>query len=152
MIKANELRIGNWVQAPLGEWMQVNQIGHHDNPDYIHAEGPEGFGQNGFDPIELTPEVFRKAGFKSRQEARDSESVFNEYGERYLPNPKGGSWDYRRIYGLADHSIYHIGITHVGNGEYSCTNARVHGKTFKYLHQLQNLYFALTGEELSINL
>ncbi len=26
MIKANELRIGNWVQAPLGEFMQVEII------------------------------------------------------------------------------------------------------------------------------
>jgi len=26
------------------------------------------------------------------------------------------------------------------------------GNSFKYVHQLQNLYFALTGEELNINL
>lgn len=26
------------------------------------------------------------------------------------------------------------------------------GKPFKYLHQLQNVYFALEGEELTVNL
>jgi hypothetical protein len=53
MLTVNDLCIGNWVKAPLGEWMQVTQLGHKDNPDYIFAEGPQGFGQNHFEGIPI---------------------------------------------------------------------------------------------------
>lgn len=36
-----ELRIGNYVQAPLGEIMQVDILGHKENPNYIHAISDE---------------------------------------------------------------------------------------------------------------
>jgi len=40
---------------------------------------------------------------------------------------------------------------HVGGWD-SCTLGMVYISKCKYLHQLQNLYFALTGEELEIHL
>ena len=62
-MKANELRIGNWVKGPLGELCKVTQLGHEKYPEYIAAEGNGFHGQNGFEPIHLTPKILVKAGF-----------------------------------------------------------------------------------------
>jgi len=61
-------------------------------------------------------------------------------------------WDMVDEYGCSKQNFvifhYEDGTFSVGSslGEYSV------GKQFKYLHQLQNLYFALTGEELEVKL
>lgn len=129
MIKANELRIGNWVQAPLGEYMRVEQIGYKDNPDYIFARYDKGFGQNSFSGIPLTPEILEKAGF----------------------NKLGGS---KFVYRIPVQE-FEISVSLKLNYAYIDTQwgqASIKRPIFKYLHQLQNLYFALTGTELEINL
>lgn len=121
MIKANELRIGNWIQ--LGKnFEQVYQIvfelgkGHSIN----HITYKEDW----LDPIPLTPEILEVCGFERNNE-------LNEYWEyeglKLWPDDEG-----------TPNSFYHI------NSE-----LLVH---IDHLHQLQNLYFALTGTELEINL
>jgi len=128
MVNANELRIGNWVQAPLGEFMQVQIIGHEDNPDYVFARNKEGFGQNAFSPIPLTEDILVKAGF---EKSKDDGKLF-----------LFGVLSYSMIYNTVsifqeqDDFSFSIGIA----------------DSIKHLHQLQNLYFALTQTELTINL
>jgi len=131
MIK--ELRIGNYLKAPLGELSRVKYLGDVKNPNYIGYElinekgEVNGFGQNGGEPIPLTPEVLLSAGF---------EIVCNVFCydnfrliKKYL-NPKN---EYKFVlYPFVDF----IG----GDVE------------IKYVHQLQNLYFVLTGTELEIDI
>ena len=79
---------------------------------------------NEIDPIELTPEILKKCGFELSG-ARLNEIQITELNEIQITEFEEG-------YILVIYSEY----------EY--------GKKIKYLHQLQNLYFALTGQELTI--
>lgn len=81
-----------------------------------------------FQPIPLTPEILIKAGFKLLGE--EENDVF-----------------YKKDIGF--YFGYHISISGlIENDEFKC-----HGNPhIKYLHQLQNLIYTLTGEELVITL
>lgn len=111
MIKASELRIGNWVLAG-GEPFEVN-------PDVIAVIYNEG-GRVEYNPIILTHELVIKAGFW-------------RYG--------AGSFAKNKIW-----IVYASGTYFFEVGDITI------GRGIMYLHQLQNLYYALTGEELEINL
>jgi hypothetical protein len=74
-------------------------------------------------PIPLTPEILEKAGFKF-------DGDFNSYSISSVILSK-------------NYCLCSIG------DEYLCELNRI-GKPIKHIHQLQNLYFALTGEELQI--
>lgn len=108
-MKAEELRIGNWVINGSGSYTTVDQMD---------------FEQWTFDnmkPIPLTPEILGKCGFELFPWGWVKKSS-NDFGIR-----------------LQVHSFsYEVS----GNNPVK----------IKYLHQLQNLYFALTGEELEIKL
>jgi hypothetical protein len=75
-----------------------------------------------YKPIVLTPEILEKAGFMK---------VY-------------AVWDGRDI----DHRKDRLFIW----GHNGCTDGHTVDFPCKFLHQLQNLYFALTGTELNINL
>jgi hypothetical protein len=76
-------------------------------------------------PIALTPEILEKCGFKL---------LSDFYGLQHT---------YGYIAILFENSTLMIEDLH---------DDSVNIKAPKYLHQLQNLYFALTGEELQIKL
>ena len=116
-----ELRIGNYVQAPLGEIMQVDILGHKENTNYIHAISDEGAGINGFTPITLTEEWLLKFGFVPEK----MEDGFLSYRLKFV-----------------DISMPYFEFTY----DYGTESFEV-----KYVHQLQNLFFALTGTELTLN-
>ncbi len=80
-----------------------------------------------FDAIPLTPEILEKFGFEKS-------------GLYWI---KKDNWIRIWEWGIVDVS-YH---TERLGGDYEDRAIEI-----KYLHQLQNLYFALTGEELEINL
>jgi hypothetical protein len=106
MIKANELRIGNWVN--IGDLSTtINHIMGDD--DY-------------FDPIPLTPEILEKCGFREYGPF----SPWLTLGSFSWSDPAGISYEIDEESAMLDH--------------------------IKYLHQLQNLYYAVTGEELTITL
>ena len=123
MIQQNELRIGNWVQSPLGDFAKVKQLGHPHIFGYIYAFGENYFGQGEFKGIPLTTEILEKAGFK-----RDS--------------------DYDGLYCFGGYNFYLTDgvVVCLVNLEYKI------GQPVHYLHQLQNFIYALTGEELNIEL
>lgn len=129
-MKAQELRIGNWVNEntkisrskSLTENLQ-KELHQITATDLVGIEN--GF-QDWFNPIPLTEEWLLKFGFVKINES-----------------------DY-----LSPHSCYCFDIKRMGmmvedarqNGEWHfCDNADL-----DYVHQLQNLYFALTGSELTI--
>lgn len=80
-----------------------------------------------YEPITLTPEILEKCGFD------DFKS--NVYGnDEYIELDLDGD-------------IYNVFIKQINIDE-TIDSILMHNQ-IKYLHQLQNLYFALTGEELT---
>jgi hypothetical protein len=123
MIDAKQLRIGNWVFDNFGY------------PDQITADWFGAFDmeldnvtENTFIP--LTYEMLEKCGF-----VKTNGFIWNTEND-----------------GIAD--IYDKGgfriHVEVSRGVFYTTQPK--SVDYKYVHQLQNLYFALTGTELEINL
>ena len=130
MLKNNELRIGNLVK-----WYDVSKVlelhSEKNKFDNVYIECEESFEwteYNKLEPIPLTEEWLLKFGF----------SVINESsaGKRY---------------GYVINGVFNSGLTFT----FWKTTKEV-GKFFrgdlelKSVHQLQNLYFALTGAELTV--
>lgn len=126
MIQANEARRGNWVLFD----------NRHFKIDVISEEFPTldttefGIGVvnwNNIQPIPLTEEILLKCGF-----------VLGMRLEDFVK----GKYRFVEIKG---------GITY---GEFSESGVFYFNTKTKiqYLHQLQNLYFALTGQELEVNI
>jgi hypothetical protein len=119
MIKANELRIGNYIQRD-DEPLEVDSeiIRNFDELDIILIYK--------YSPIPLTEEWLLKFGFVKQR---------NEYIK--------GDYCLTLIYDTTSWLLAEF--------DYN-TDAFVHiGRNIDYVHNLQNLYFALTGEELNIN-
>ena len=121
-MKANELSLGNWIML--------------DNDDVWNKKYNKTFTKltiddfveitsksNLFSPIPLTPEILEKAGF--RQAITNDRIWLLRIGDTNLMlHIDGHAWSYSGPILIK----------------------------IKYVHQLQNLYFALTGEELKIEL
>ena len=121
-MKATEVRIGNYVYDTKGEINKINLAAI----EYLLRYGSSGACQ--VKPIPLTEELLRKCGFQQRPIRNDSYSLFlQEFC----------------IYRNEDTCHFELPNEYGGTGSYI---------EIKYLHQLQNLYFSLTGEELTITL
>lgn len=121
-MKATELRIGNWVY-------QSSLYGNAQCSAYeiynFDRMQKCGFGADYYkhwEPIPITPEIFEKAGFLNNNGYFSHQKL----GPTFLQ--QGADWFF---------------VKTMGGGKLT---------TIKYVHQLQNLYFALTGEELKIKL
>jgi hypothetical protein len=113
-MKANELRIGNWVMVfPVKHPQQVCDVMF----DSVNTESVFGQHYGEVDPIPLTEDWLLKFGF-----------VSNPYEDRY------------------EKGTIHIECDKTKGATYLWIENMPH---IKYVHQLQNLYFALTGEELT---
>jgi len=126
MIKPNELRIGNLVYHY--EW---NKLGKKLTPDSGRVTAINGksvtvgpYQRAKIEGIPLTQEILEKCGFKKFERQRGIVQWENEAG----------------------HTVEYT------NGEWSLSPEFNFWIDVKYLHQLQNLYFALTGQELEVNL
>lgn len=132
-MKANELRIGNWVNNGFDKPFQILGI--------ISKGNTGGYSLSTLKPIPLTPEILEKAGFE------------NDNGEFTHPN----NTDFDLMFCCSDNGLwcaYNYGHTNYGpfeEHEHKPPTALPICNPFKHLHQLQNIYFALTGEELEIN-
>ena len=126
-MKAQELRIGNYVKLFLNhEDYDVIQI-KIDDLYYINQK-------NGiYEPIPLTEEWLEKFGFSSKDYKKGYIGIDHKAG--------GMITDFVLTY------PYHI-------GEHQKYFIWEHSKwkynTLEYVHQLQNLFFTLTGEELGL--
>lgn len=120
-MKANELRIGNWVRkenySPEFHKIEIE--------DFAILERSHNF----YQPIPLTEEWLLKMGF---------ELSGHQLGEEYSRG------NFSMYYYNGDYPDYE------GEILASCFNGN--NVEIKYIHQLQNIYFALTGEELTIKI
>lgn len=122
-MKANELRIGNWVFRT-----ELSKTFHSKISAYtLSCAGHDGI-IDFLSPIPLTPEILEKAGF-----VKDS-------GIDVYKNGRLRVW----VGARGKFLCYLI--------EENTTTGHYIPNSFVALHQLQNLYFALTGEELNISL
>lgn len=144
MIQANELRLGNWVYSQeIGENVQVTELNEDslsfgcatwDYPTYEEIH-----------PIQLTEEILLKCGAE-----RLSNRVFANFFRLHLKRNK-----YLIISDLGTPNLM-IGIIEVdidSNKIEDCVN--VHNWDYEkeiHLHQLQNLFYSLKGQELEIKL
>lgn len=137
MIKPNEIRIGNlvnWEAEHLGGGVsKVISVGEH----YFEAESLQGLyireieNSNNIEPIPLTPEWLESIGMKKRFSSDDC-NIW-DIKEELKPLP-------------TRNKTFTLALIDKG-WVYPTAPGAV---PFHYVHQLQNLYFALTGEELAI--
>ena len=140
MIKSSELRIGNKVKDRGGKILTI---------DYWEAPGKvaqnvvlEGMTMHPLtemclylEPIPLTTEILEKCGFIQDGNGNYWKDLITHYLEIGIY----GDECYYPIYAmLPEMSIE--------------DEQRVHLNLIRYVHQLQNLFFILQGEELTINL
>lgn len=129
MIAANEFRIGNLINNYY-KGIEVVSVG---TLNMLEQYNPNEH-QQIFKPIPLTEEILLKCGFK----------VSNTYWIEL----NGGT---HHIDLHCINKVYYPIL--VQEPEMSSEEAQVINlHKIQYLHQLQNLYFALTGEELTVNL
>lgn len=117
-MQANELRIGNWIKHLKEE----ETVWSTQSPDGINSM-PEGW----YEPILITEEWLVKFRWKK-----------DNYELHWIENKGIELWTKRCM--PKDRWVYDVSIGELFKGEHLCY--------IKYVHQLQNLYFALTGEEL----
>lgn len=124
MIKSNELRLGNWISDDVGQKVKVSIIRSHT----IHYD-LNGLKNNLFInvdnliPILISDQILLQCGFVKANDV---------YGG-YLSPLINEKCRFR----VRDDFTWHSGFGDV---------------ELKYLHQLQNLYFLLSKEELVIKL
>jgi hypothetical protein len=111
-MKANELRIGNWVSTIYGMEFQVYPMAFKQMP----TDEKHNLILNTWKPIPLTEKWLFKFGF-----IKSSDNNYYK-GDKFT------------IYNRFEN--------------FGLIGGLLSWKEFKYVHQLQNLYFALTGEEL----
>ena len=149
MIKATELRIGSKMIIDKGRYlatvltivqhgMDISVQNQHDFQGPRSPDGIDGLTFRKYDevePIPLTPKILEKCGFEPMTGNEDEPATGwrAHYSASYMESGKDYFciWDDQPCGYLMDN--------------YSSA-------PLKYLHQLQNLFFALTGEELPIHL
>jgi hypothetical protein len=132
-MEAKELRIGNWVLI-------------NDTPNIIRGGGiaaiEAGYFKMPLCPIPLTPEILVKAGF-AKYQWMDGYFIKTKFGDLMIQFLTHRVYLYFTNVGGDSQGMKMRGKRYVGNINTT--------QNITYLHQLQNLYFALTGEELEIN-
>ena len=149
-MKAEELRLGNYINAKhIGsdyDIVKVNSITNHyigwGKGNFAPSHMDIGF----FQPIPLTEEILLKCGFR-KVKNKDKEDL-----REYI-----GHTAQKARYAIFDTDIFITKVDKRGllYRSIDCDFMVLFyhkSITIKYLHQLQNLYFALTGQELEINL
>ena len=124
-MEAKELRIGNYIHPLLDkkEVAEICYIGENDF-GYERLSDKEYFQGNSIKPIPLTEEWLVKFGFELEDE--------------------------KIYYHLDSYEDIYITKTSYSFSIYNATHFTNIKQGIKYVHQLQNLYFALTNEELII--
>lgn len=128
-IKANELRIGNFIEYD-GRIFQIDTISNEFPTLNTDEFGIGVVDWNNIQPIPLTEEWLLNFGF----------GIDEEYDNTFIDNTS------------LKNEIIRVSIdSHYFTIELFCGQV-LEIPNIKYVHQLQNLYFALTGEELTIKL
>lgn len=130
MINASELRIGNWIKdEETGKYYQVEQLRLRVGSELwvVYSIEKNTVYSKQVQPIPLTPEILEKCRFKN-------------IGDVYWISISNLKCELQ-------FEIYATDYVNVLRGNF-CDLIL---DKIKHLHQLQNLYFCLTGEELIFN-
>lgn len=136
-MKANELRIGNWVFDDEGKPSRIEALWSkawrdNDGGDSEHfglsINGEIGWLSPIVTGIPLTPEILEKCGFEKEEDGDGGyyHELLSGNGQLFVEGDKKG---YTDVFLDLNETV------------------RV-----RYLHQLQNLYWCLCGEELKVNM
>ena len=132
MVQANELRIGNWVKDNANDYFIIRSVST-DRLHPINVTDKIGYAidclLSDLSPIPLTPEILEKCGFKLNSISENWEIDLKLQGIIGLHSEDFSLW-------IGDKSDS-LGFT--GGLKSRCF----------FLHQLQNLYYSLTGTELN---
>ncbi len=146
MIQLNELRIGNIVSL-LSDPIKVDAI-YHDSISAKMGTLKTQYRIKDLVPIPLTEGILLKAGFEKKYKSED-----NEYLLSLLIQSRGGYGDlYFSAFAQNIESVLLVSADEPANNSIICFECVGEEVSAKYLHQLQNLYFALVGKELEVKL
>lgn len=132
-MKVQELRVGNLINHKERGQITVRSL-EADFPEFTEGEmAINGFPESELNPIPLTEEWLLKFGFG-----------FEKHPVYHFVSPDGRWYTY----------FVNRGYNPPGSEEFAFDKMTGGGEItlafIKHVHQLQNLYFALTGEELTI--
>lgn len=143
MIKANELRIGNLVLERVIKYFDdgepneaVLKIKDGAMIDRVAAMA---------NPIPLTSEILEACGFEKGISEDDEERVIYSI---QVANNTSLYFDRHKDWMRNDQEVEWY-LSHEWNNNHFKNDFWARPK---YLHQLQNLFFSLTGEELTVNI
>lgn len=148
-MKANELRIGNYfhpvsegheIEIPLTEFVYtVGAVDKFGNVDVIEPGNLTSYRFTRYAGIPLTEEWLLKFGFDKIDKQR--------FQKRQHTAPANVVYEFMHCHysGMADEAEFDYWIVNKDN-----KNILDWYTPLSFVHQLQNLYFALTGEELTI--
>jgi hypothetical protein len=133
MVDRQELRIGNFVGTPFGNVCKVLEI--YENKFLVGYESGKKdvaeYSSRMYVPILITPEVFKKFGFKKHKNSNKHWIFW------WLKN----GWHIAQWIGDdSPGGFERKGLCYWGDGFIPV----------EHLHQLQNIYFALTQKELIV--
>jgi hypothetical protein len=127
-MKANELRIGNYVNVP-GIYKDISEV-LEICEDRVNLSGLK-LKFHAFYPIPLTEEWLVRLGFGKIQD------IYQRHNKLLLSPQSDKSYEVK---------------VWVSNHSFAEGLSRNNRLFIRSVHQLQNLYFALTGEELTLKL
>lgn len=134
MIKANELRVFNYVfDNDHNQWVKVVTIDYYEAQAVWVTDEPLGYKYktscSRLSGIPITPEILEKCRFEQVDHIEGYSFWAMNKKRRDIRKPAVSIYENRTLF-----------------------NGYLVPQHCQYLHQLQNLYFSLTGEELTINL
>jgi hypothetical protein len=138
MIKANDLRIGNFIVDPEFPLIPstVNEI---QNDGFIVTNYNDHLTNKKAEPLILTDEILEKCGFNNIDRTNIFLKVMHEVNGTKL----------KSLAVYLDEDIYTVAIAIVDYYTGVEKTDFLH-LDYKYLHQLQNLYYSLVGSELEV--
>lgn len=122
VLKENDLRIGNFIKVISSTKTFDSYITQAKGYDIVRIE-EKSFNYWNYEPVILTEEWLLKFGFEKIIESNES-------------NFTNG------VYNLFTNSLGEVNFYFFKEGDWY--------QKIDYVHQLQNLYFALTGSELTV--
>jgi hypothetical protein len=138
MIKGNEIRIGNVVKQG-GELFMITRdtLQTEDFWNDLLAGKIEG--------VELKADVLLKIGFKKRTMEGSGYPIFWYSVPLYRPLSPHGSGKSFQLQGMIDDEKFTVPVQFT-------MESFAASREVRHLHDLQNLYFSLMGEEMQVKL
>lgn len=140
-MKANELRIGNYVNIE-GDVVKVKEI-YEKSIHYANGEYESFATEDFIQPIELTEEILLKIGFK-----KDERMSSILYYLGYEINED----EYIRVRYVIYNSNALPLLRITSPTPIILESCELTKRGVRYLHELQNVYYLLTNEELEVEL